>query len=68
MFDELLKTKEAAELLKLSPRTLENLRLRGGGPRYVKLGGAVRYRTKDLDEWVTVQARRSTSDSGQEAA
>jgi hypothetical protein len=35
---------EAADLLRLSERTLERLRLKGNGPKYVKAGRAVRYR------------------------
>ncbi|MBU2613763.1 helix-turn-helix domain-containing protein [Patescibacteria group bacterium] len=57
----LFTTPAAAEHLGLSPRTLENLRHRGGGPRYVKLGGSVRYRAVDLDAWVIEGLRESTS-------
>lgn len=53
---QLLTTKEAAELLRLSPRTLENMRVDGGGPQYHKLGGGRRakvvYRVLDLDDWL----------------
>lgn len=33
----------------LSPRTLEQWRWRGVGPRYLKLGGRVIYRLKDVE-------------------
>jgi excisionase family DNA binding protein len=49
---ELLTTKEAARLLALSHRTLEEWRLRGGGPHYSKLGRAVRYARTDIAEWL----------------
>jgi len=43
-----LKDTEAAKLLGLHPQTLRNMRCRGVGPIYHKLGRAVRYLEKDL--------------------
>lgn len=65
----LLTTEEAATFLALSPRALENWRLQGNsGLAFVKLGGrCVRYRLKDLQEFVAAGLRRSTSDPGPEA-
>ncbi|MGB8841315.1 MAG: DNA-binding protein [Aliidongia sp.] len=61
----LLFTAEAAAVLGLSARTLEALRLKGGGPMFVQLArNAVRYRRGRLDEWVSARERRSTSDPG----
>lgn len=60
----LLTQKQAAELLGLSPRTLEAWRLRGTSPPYLKLGVAVRYRLTDLHEWMAERCRLSTSDDG----
>ncbi|MCB2226207.1 MAG: helix-turn-helix domain-containing protein [Desulfarculaceae bacterium] len=57
----LLKTSPAADYLGLSRRTLENLRYRGGGPRFIKLGSAVRYRREDLDAWVEAGLQESTA-------
>lgn len=65
--DRLLTTAQAADLLGLSPRTLESSRLKGDGCRFVKLNRAVRYRPKDLAEWIAAGLRRSTSDPGPEA-
>lgn len=48
----LLKTEVAAEFLDMSPGTLRWWRSTGKGPQFVKCGGAVRYRTEDLEEWV----------------
>ena len=49
MMEALLTTVQAAEHLGLSPRTLEDWRVRGGGPPYRKLGRkAVRYAPADL--------------------
>ncbi len=46
-----LRTKEAAEFLSLSARTLEKHRTYGTGPAYRKLGGRVVYSVGDLESW-----------------
>jgi excisionase family DNA binding protein len=58
----LLNTRQAAERCNLSPRTLEKLRVSGGGPHFVRLGGAVRYQLEDLDRWIASNRRRTTSE------
>jgi len=58
---ELHTTEQAAELLGLSKNTLNRWRYTGDGPRFVKLGRAVRYRREDLDNWVASCGRTSTS-------
>lgn len=45
---EYLTTEEAAALLKVSPKGLEGMRCKGRGPKFVKIGGRVRYRRSDL--------------------
>jgi excisionase family DNA binding protein len=55
---------EAAELLRLSERTLERLRVTGEGPRFVKAGRRVLYRDADLDAWVDARTKSSTSEQG----
>jgi len=59
-----LRTPEAARFLGLSGRTLEKHRTYGTGPRYSKLGGRVVYRLEDLQAWVELGAKASTSDPG----
>lgn len=59
---ELLTVSEAANRLKLSESYLNKARLTGGGPRFVRLGRAIRYRGDDLDAWVQSQAAGSTSE------
>jgi excisionase family DNA binding protein len=49
---EVMTTIEAAEYVGLKKPTMERFRFLGQGPAYCKLGGAVRYRKKDLDEWL----------------
>ena len=53
---ELMTPEEVADLLKVSPGTLENWRYRGEGPPFVKLGhkrrSPVRYPRKGVDDWM----------------
>lgn len=64
-----LSTKQAADYVGLSPRTLEKMRVVGGGPMYRKHGRYVRYHIDDLSGWSTSNAHRSTSEPpGQPAA
>lgn len=53
--------RDAAAYLNVSHRTLQAWRLRGGGPRYLKLGAAVRYDRADLDAWLDAHARANTA-------
>jgi hypothetical protein len=55
----------AAELLSVNPRTLQQWRLRGGGPPFVRISSrCVRYRWRDLLAWAEQRLRFSTSDFG----
>lgn len=67
-FPSLLTEDQVAEGLAMSSRTLQMWRLKGGGPPFVKLGAAVRYRPCDVEEWVRENTRVHTSDPGPEAA
>ena len=61
-----LRTPAAADYTGLSPSTLEKLRLAGGGPRFLRLGGrAVGYDVRDLDDWLDRQREATDDDSGQ---
>ena len=60
----LLDTREAAARLGLARATLAKLRVRGGGPPFVKLGTKVLYDSADLAAWIAAQGkRRSTSEA-----
>jgi len=59
-----LTTGAAASYLGLSAATLEKFRCSGGGPKFLKLGRAVRYDRADLDDWLASRRRCSTSDPG----
>jgi hypothetical protein len=50
--DALLTEGEAADFLKLSVRTLQAWRLRVAGPAFIHVGRAIRYRRRDLINWV----------------
>lgn len=60
-------TDQAAAILGLSRRTLENWRLAGKGPKFRKLGSRVLYSETDLIEFSEAQTRHSTSDTGEDA-
>ena len=66
--DRLLTTAEAAQRVRLSPRTLERLRVQGGGPRFMKAGSGKRarvlYRDADLKTWLEGFTFGSTSEYG----
>lgn len=61
-----MDTVEAASYLRLSPRTLEDYRVIGGGPTFIRNGRGKRapvlYDLADLNAWVAVRKRLSTSE------
>jgi excisionase family DNA binding protein len=61
---QVFTTVEAADYLKLSKATLNCWRVKGGkGPRFCKMGSAVRYRRADLDAWLESKLISSTSEA-----
>ena len=63
-----LTNTEAADFLKLSPRTLEKQRVIGGGPRFRKFGRRVVYALDDLVTWAEARGCDSNSDHNYVAA
>jgi predicted DNA-binding transcriptional regulator AlpA len=57
----LLTQRQAAALLCLSERTLERFRVSGFGPKFVRLGKSVRYRSGDVETWLSSRVVSSTS-------
>lgn len=57
-----MNTVQAAQYLGLSRQYLEIARCKGGGPRFVKLGTAVRYDRGDLDSWMAARKVANTSE------
>jgi predicted DNA-binding transcriptional regulator AlpA len=62
-YEPLLNEKQVAELSGFSPRTLQTWRLRGGGPKFLKLGSCVRYSRGDVVAWLQDSVQLSTSDA-----
>lgn len=59
---EMMNVEEAARYVRLATSTLNRFRSAGSGPRYAKLGGAVRYRKADLDAWLSSRIITSTNE------
>ena len=60
----LLTEKEVSSIYGLALGQLRQLRFRGEGPVFVKLGRSVRYRAGDIESYISAHVRRSTSDPG----
>ena len=62
----LLRSEAAAVILGLQPQTLRAWRLRGVGPRYVRVGhgarGRVFYRHEDIAAWLANRTFGSTAE------
>lgn len=63
-FPVLMTPDQVADLLMVSPRTLAGWRLRGEGPRFVRLGNKgremIRYRSSVILAWIEAHERQST--------
>ena len=57
----LLRVRQAADLLGLSTQTLNNWRVTGGGPEFIKLGRRVLYRRETVDEFISSKTVAHTS-------
>jgi predicted DNA-binding transcriptional regulator AlpA len=61
--DPLLHPKEVAKLLNVSGSWLAKSRLSGTGPRFVKIGRAVRYPESAVREFIKAHMKSSTSEA-----
>lgn len=62
--ERLINESETAKFLGYSVRALQNWRVRGGGPRFVKVSGrSIRYRRRDLIDWAEARLCSSTSEA-----
>jgi len=52
MTDKLMTQREVKEITGLADSTLEQWRLKGKGPKFIKLGRLVRYRTSDVQAYI----------------
>lgn len=67
--DRLINEREAADLIGYTVRALQNWRVRGGGPKFVKVSArSIRYRRRDLRDWINSLTITSTSDYSDGAA
>jgi Helix-turn-helix domain len=58
----LLTQRQAAAILSISVRSLERMRVSGGGPVYLKIRHSVRYQQETLERWIAARMRGSTSE------
>ncbi len=65
--DEAVDTPEASRISNTPIATLETMRVRGGGPVFLKLNKRVHYTRRALFEWLAAGRRTSTSDTGRAA-
>ena len=62
----LLNEHDVARITSLSVATVRRWRLLNRGPKYIKIGAAVRYRSEDLTAWL--QSRPFAGGADQEEA
>ncbi len=61
-YDQLLNENTAAAFLGYTVRALQNWRVRGGGPAFIKVSArSIRYRRRDLIAWIEKHRRFNTS-------
>lgn len=61
----LLTPKQAAKYLGFSEGWMAKMRMRGGGPKYIRLGRKCRYTRTDLDAWIHAHRVSHTSEESQ---
>ncbi len=59
-FPPLFDTKTLTTALGLTQAWAEHARWKGTGPKFIRVGGAVRYRREDVLEWLDSETRSST--------
>jgi predicted DNA-binding transcriptional regulator AlpA len=66
MDDTFLTSTQLAQLLKRKPQTIRAWRLRGHGPKYIRLGNGpkapVAYRRTDIEEWLDERTYKHTAE------
>lgn len=58
---KLLTTVEAAPLIGVEPKTAENWRCMGVGPKFIRVGRLVKYDPDDIEAWKAARRVSSTS-------
>lgn len=57
-----INDQELAKMIDMSRNWLQIMRLRGGGPPFIKIGAAVRYDLAEVIVWLEARKCRTTSD------
>lgn len=68
MIEQQLDAKGLALRLNVTEGYLAKLRLTGDGPRFTKIGRAVRYDPRDVQVWLDARKANSTSEQPKKAA
>ena len=63
---ELLTQKNVAQILCVSGKLMERWRCYGGGPRYRKIGGSIRYELSDVLEFIESHPKKGHTSQGGE--
>jgi len=62
--DRLINENEAAAFIGYSVRSLQGWRVKGGGPKFIKVSArSIRYRRRDLIEWADARLCSHTSEA-----
>ena len=68
-WNALVDEKVAAEFLRVTPRSMQAMRQRGDGPRFIRMSSrCIRYTRALLKSYTDDRVRESTSDAGQATA
>jgi hypothetical protein len=59
--NDFLISAEAADLMRMAKRTLDNHRSKGTGPKFRRHGGRIVYRRCDLLDWSEQRAARNAA-------
>lgn len=60
--EDLIDQRAMSSMVGITTKTAETWRVRGFGPRYVKVGALVRYCKSDVRAWIESRTVRSTSE------
>ncbi len=60
----MINEKDAADYIGYTERALQGWRLKGGGPKFIRVSGrSIRYRRLELNEWANSKLVSSTSEA-----
>ncbi len=68
MTEELLDTTDVANLYGVTPECIRRWRMTGAGPRFVRLGRAVRYRREAVEAFAKSREFASTTEADMQGA